>query len=316
MTTKYLQIKDEAEWLEKRNGYITSTEVSALFGLSPWTTAFELYHRKRGLYEHTLEDNNFLAFGRLIEEPVCQMVLIEHPDWKIAPMRVFAYDDQDKFGASFDRVVTLSDGSVGLLEVKSISYREYKKKFIEHSPDDIEAPENYEVQMQAQLDVIQRYDFCLMVVFVLDTRELKYIYRKRDAEMGAKLRASVKNFWKMTVPPEPDYSMDKALIAKLSPSCDPDKTLDATEDNRITELAAMYKSEKELEKQSKENAEKFYAELMSRLGNARYAWTNGHKITASDVKANEGTEITQDMVGQRINARSGYKKLTITEIKK
>lgn len=312
----YLQIKDEAEWLKKRNDYITSTECAALFGLSPWTTAFELYHLKRGLLESPVKDDNFLAFGRIIEEPVCQMVMIEHPDWKIMPMRVFAYDDEDKFGASFDRVVTLSDGSVGLLEVKSISYKEYKKKFIEHAADDIEAPENYEIQMQAQLEVIRRYNFCLMAVFVLDTRELKYIYRYRDTEMGAKLREAVKSFWAMTEPPEPDYSMDKALIAKLMPAADPDKTLDATEDTRITELAAMYKGEKELEKQSKDNADKFYAELMHLLGNTRYAWTNSHKITVSDIKPNEGKEITEDMVGQRIGAKSGYKKLTITEVKK
>lgn len=316
MTVQYLQISDEAAWLKKRNDYVTSTEVSALFGLSPWMTAFELYHNKRGNADTSLQDTNFLAFGRLIEEPVCQMVLLEHPDWTIRPMRVFAYDDEDKIGASFDRVVTLSDGKVGLLEVKSISYKEYKKKFIEHAPDDIEAPENYEIQMQMQLEVIRRYDFCLMAVFVLDTRELKYIYRYRDEEMGAQLRQAVRDFWAMTEAPAPDYARDKSLIAKMLPAADPDNTLDATENNRITELAAMYKAEKDLEKQSKENADKFYAELLVLLGNARYAWTNSHKITVSDIKPNPGTEITADMVGEIIGAKSGYKKLTITEVKK
>ena len=120
----------------------------------------------------------------------------------------------------------------------------------------------------------------------------------------------------MKRPPEPDYSRDKQLISKLAPSANPDFILDATEDTRISELAAMYKAEKELEKQSKQNADKFYAELVDKLGKNRYAWTQNHKITCSDVKPNEGKLITDDMVGERLGARDGFKRLTITEIKK
>lgn len=316
MKTQYFQIKDEAAWLEKRNQYVTSTEVSALFGLNQWMTAFELYHIKRGLIDGTLEDNNFLKFGRILETPICEMILLEKPQWKISPMRVFAYDDVDRMGASFDRVVTLENGKIGLLEIKSISYKEYKEKFIEHDENDIEAPTNYEVQMQSQLEVIQRYDFCVMAVFILDTRQLKFIIRERDIELGAKLRQAVKEFWAMTEPPQPDYARDKSILSKVAPDCDPNNTLDATENNRITELAAMYKAEKDLEKQCKENADKFYAELIHALGNARYAWTNSHKITVSDIKPNEGKQVTEDMVGTYIGARDGYKRLTITEIKK
>ena len=316
MTTQYLQINDESAWLEKRGKYVTSTEISALYGLNPWMTAFELYHNKHGNIDTSLDDNNFLRFGRILEQPICEMILIEKPQWKISPMRVFAYDDTDMIGASFDRVVTLEDGRVGLLEIKSISYAKYKEKFIEHADDDIEAPENYEVQIQAQMEVIQRYDFCVLAVFILDTRQLKFIFRERDRELGAKLRQAARDFWAMEAAPEPDYARDKSILAKVAPSADPNNTLDATNDTRITELAAMYKAEKELEKQSKANADKFYTELIALLGSARYAWTNHHKITVSDIKPSQGKEITPDMVGEYIGAREGFKRLTISEVKK
>ena len=37
---------DEAEWLAMRRQDVTSTETAALFGLSPYTTAFEVWHQR------------------------------------------------------------------------------------------------------------------------------------------------------------------------------------------------------------------------------------------------------------------------------
>lgn len=312
---KIHQITDEAGWLDLKKNYVSSTESSALFGLSPYATAFELYHVKRGNISGEVKDTNFLKFGRLIEAPVVEMVKIEKPDWFISPMRVFAYDDADKMGSSFDRVVNIPGNGIGLMEIKSISDKQFKKDFIGEG-DDIEAAPHYEVQIQHQLEVIDKYDFCVLVVFILDTRQLVYVHRKRDKEVGLALREAVKKFWAMEQPPEPDFALDKSVIAKVSPAADVNKTIDGTQNARLTELAAMYKAEKELEAQSKNNAEKFYAEIMTIIGDARYAWTNHHKITASDTKPSAGRQITQDMVGEFINARAGYKKLTITALKK
>ncbi len=315
MTTEYIQIKDENVWLEKRKGYITSTESSAIYGINPLKTAFELWHEKNGNLDGQLQDNNFLMFGRLVEAPICEMIKIERPKWEILPMRVFAFDDDDKIGSSYDRTVKLPNGTTALLEIKSTSYAEYKKKFIEDR-DGIEAPTQYEVQMQHELEVVGLYDTIVMAVFLADVRQIKYIFRKRDKEMGAAIRNACRDFWSMTEPPEPDFERDKSSIAKTAPDVNLDYVLDATKDTRISELVAMYKAEKELEKQSKNNADKFYAELVHLAGKNRYIWTNDYKISISDIKPSEGKEITPDMVGQKIGARGGYKRLTITEVKK
>lgn len=312
MGTKLFSITDETQWLEIRKKYVTSTESAALFGASKWLTPFELWHIKRGNISGDLKDNNFLRFGRLVEAPIVEMVKIEHPDWTVSPMRVFAYDEEYRMGSSFDRIVKLDDGRVGTMEVKSISYAQYKKDFIEHTPDDIEASMQYEIQIQHQLEILDKYDFCLLVVFIADTRTLKYIFRDRDLDVGKSLRAAIKKFWDMEDPPEPDFTMDKGIIAKLAPTANPDNVMDATGNHRISELCAMYRAEKDLEKQSKDNADAFYAELMTLIGDARYCWTHDYKITATDVKPNAGKAITPEMVGQTTGARAGYKKLTIT----
>lgn len=316
MNTQLIQIKDESKWLEKRKGYVTSTESSALYGLSPWKTHFELWHEKHGDYSGSLEDNNFLLFGRIIEEPICEMIKIERPEWSIVPMKVFAFDDDDKIGSSYDRVVTLEDGRTALLEIKSTSYKEYKKKFTEHSEDDIEAPTQYEVQMQHELEVIGNYDLIVMAVFLADTRQIKYIFRDRDKDMGKEIRKAVKDFWSAETPPEPDYKRDKSVITSVAIKADENNIMDATKNTRISELVAMYTHEKILQAHAKLSADTFYAELVTLLKDARYAWTDDYKITCSDIKPNAGYKITPDMVGNIIDARAGFKRLTITEIKK
>lgn len=284
MTTQLMQIKDEQEWLDKRLGYVTSTEVAALYGLSPYVTHYELWHQKRGLLPIIREENNFMIFGKLMEDVVCQMVLLEHPEFQISPMRVFAYDDEDKIGSSFDRVVTVPNKGAGLLEIKTTSYKYWKEKFIEKDGH-IEATPQYEVQYQTELEVLNKYDWILSVVFIADTRTLKYIWRDRDREMGIVLRKAVKDFWQSTEPPEPDYSRDKTAISKLMPKAEKGKSMDATQNERIIYLASAVRNEKDLEKQSGENADKFGAELLTLVKDYQYVWTDTHKISVVDSKA-------------------------------
>ncbi len=43
---------------------ITSSEISALFGLSPYKTAFELYHEKRAGEVMRIEENTRMKWGK------------------------------------------------------------------------------------------------------------------------------------------------------------------------------------------------------------------------------------------------------------
>lgn len=313
-TSQKMLITDEAAWLEKRRAYVTSTEVSALYGLSKWKTAFELWHNKRGTLPEEKIEGNFITFGKIMEQPIVEMIKIGHPEWLIEPFPYFMYDDTDKIGSSFDRLIHIQ-GKTGLLEIKTISYAKFMEDFIEHEDGTIEATPMYEVQMQTELEVAGDYDFIVMAAFIADTRQLKYIMRQRDREVGNEIRAAVREFWSMPEAPEPEWERDKSVIAKVAPFLKKDSQLDATENTEITELAAQYKASKDLIKQEEEAAAKAKAKLLMALGDKNYAWTNTHKITVSDIKPSEGKLVTTDMVGTYINPRSGYKRLTITEQK-
>lgn len=316
MPTQMMEITNEAEWLEKRKGYVTSTEVPALFGLQPayMPTAFEMWHIKKGLLPSSFEQNNHMLLGKLIEEPIAQIAAIENPNWDIQQFPFFAYDDEDKIGSSFDRVIYI-DGKKWLGEIKSISYAQYKEHFTENEDGSMEAKDAYEFQMQTELELVkdQGFEGIILIVLILDTRTMKYIYRKHDVEMGLGMRAAVKEFMNLDTAPQPDYSVDKGTISKLAPKADDKKEMDAKDNERLSMLCGLYKSEKSMEKQASENASTYYAEILHMMGDHKRAFTLTHKVTASDIKESFKI-VTEEMVGTKINERGAHKRLTITEV--
>lgn len=303
-------IENQAEWLEKRKGYVTSTEVAALFGLGQWMTAFELWHVKRGTLEKEVQDNDFLAFGRFAEEAIAKMIEFKNPSWKIEPFNYFVYDDEIKIGSSFDRTIII-DGKKYLLEIKTTTFKEFKKHFTEE-----EASEQYEVQVQVELEMAEEFSGCLLAVFLLDTRELKLYFRAKDNEVCEAIKTKVKQFWASTEPPALEYEHDKSVLAKVAPKANADKTMNAEENTEFKELAARYLSAKEILKSTETEADYCYTRLMEIMQDNKTAWSNSYRVTATDVKPTEGKLITQEMVGTFTGARAGYKRLTVTELNK
>lgn len=311
--TMLMPITNNQEWLDKKKNYLTSTEAPALFGceLKSMPSAFQLYHIKRGMLDGDVQDNNYMMVGRMMEETLDKIVKHEHPDWEISPFAFFAYNNERKSGSSFDRKVRI-EGKLYLLEYKTTSFSEYKEKFIEHTNEDIEAPAQYEIQMQNELDhVSDEFEGIVLAVLILDTRQMKYIFRKRNPEMIEGIRAAIKEFWDLQSPPAPDYGKDKTYISQFSPLTVKDKALDAKSNNRVTELAAIYEKSSALIKQEEAAKEAAAAELLHILGDYNFAWTNSHKVTVVSVKESKGTLVTQEMVGTHINQKKPYKYLLV-----
>ena len=64
MTRESIIPASEEEWLKLRTLDVTSTESPALFGLSPYMTKFELWHRKKSGEVYTIKDNERMFWGR------------------------------------------------------------------------------------------------------------------------------------------------------------------------------------------------------------------------------------------------------------
>ena len=169
--TQILYPSSEYEWLQLRVFDVTSTESPALFGLSPWSTAFELWHQKKDAKVVSIDENERMSWGLALERYIAHMVAKRYG---VKVRRLFiAYIRREdvSMGASFDyEIVGAVAGEVedtvlqnlytqhgpGVLEVKNVDRSVYAANW-----QDDTAPDHIEIQVQHQLHVIERPWSCI-----------------------------------------------------------------------------------------------------------------------------------------------------------
>src|SRR5687768_166765 len=107
-----IEPKNEQHWRELRSQDITSTEVSALFGVSPYTTLFELWHRKRDRTVVDFESTERMKWGNRLQDAVATGIA-EDQKWRIRRMTEYMRDPLLKMGASFDFAIEPSTCECG-----------------------------------------------------------------------------------------------------------------------------------------------------------------------------------------------------------
>jgi len=95
------------EWLGIRKQGITGTDVGTLLGVNPYESAYALYHKKLGLIDDHVPDNNRMKLGRYLETPLLEIYQDNHPEqtlvqvgtyrnkkrkWQIANPDALAYE--------------------------------------------------------------------------------------------------------------------------------------------------------------------------------------------------------------------------------
>src|SRR5690349_8562125 len=70
---------DTPEWHALRAGGIGGSEIAAVVGLSKWTSAFELWHRKRGAIGQQAQ-NEAMEWGSRLEPVIAAKFAEEHPE--------------------------------------------------------------------------------------------------------------------------------------------------------------------------------------------------------------------------------------------
>lgn len=305
---QWVEPESEEAWLALRAKHVTSTEAAALFGLSPYGTRFELWHRKKGNVASAFEENERTVWGKRLQDAIAYGVGQER-GWKVAPMNEYAYIPALRMGSSFDFQAYCETRGIGILEIKNVDYSVYKREWL-----DDEAPDHIEVQLQHQLEITGYAWGCIAALVGGNT--LKIVERERDPDMGAAIRQEIESFWKsidLGHEPSPDFTQDAETIARLySRSGGGEKAMD---DPHLERLAKSYLQALSDEKLAAGIKEATAAEIKTIIGNSDVVFCNGVKISAKEVAGNPGKEITPDMVGQIIGARKGYRPLRVTEIK-
>ena len=304
-------ITDKQSWLENRLLDVTSTEVSCLFNLNPWHTEFELYDQKKNKIVQNLEDNSRMMYGRMLEDSIA-MIYANQTKQKVEQFDEYMRLPELRMGSSFDYKI-VSEGEPGLLEIKNVDWISYKNNWIEHSPENIQAPPHIELQLYHQMEVSGMNWGCICAL--VGGNDLKIVKLERDPEIAAKIHEKVKQFWdKVKAGTPPDINFDRAANYIIKNSNAEDGLFinaDEDMDKLIDYYATLRRSIKKDEDELKSVKAKIFN---SSLGASKIISKYG-VVNCGMTKGSQGTYVTQDMVGTYINPRRAFRQFKFTQPK-
>lgn len=308
---KLIKPNSHEHWLSLRATDITSTEISALFGLSPYMTEFELFYIKSRGEMTSIADNERMKWGRRLEAVIANGIA-EDLGMKVRRINVYMRHDQvDRMGSSFDYEIVSHEDGPGILEIKNVDGLVYRDKW-----EDDEAPPHIELQLQHQLEISGRS--WGMIVALVGGNDPKIIRRERDKEVGEGLRIKVGEFWDRIAredAPNPDYIEDSDFLIKLHQSAGVNM-LDASNNELVYTLLEEYKhiqgeySSYEKMKDAKK------AEILDVIGDEYNKVVSGpFTLSCGMTKESIGTIITPEMIGESFGGRKSYRNFRVNRKK-
>ena len=209
MATEFL-FKTRNEWLEGRRTLgIGSSDAPAILGISRYKSAFQLYLEKRGLESASKQENEQIAWGNLLEEPIAQRFAEETGRDVRNPRepgiwRIERSVDVDFMVAAVDRTQrdpqTIARDGEGILEIKNAHFFVGKTWL-----DTQEPPPEFQVQLQHQLVVTgARWG---SIAALIGGCRFVWADVPRDEEFIELLIQAEAEFWKRLTdgnPPDPD----------------------------------------------------------------------------------------------------------------
>ena len=256
--------RDEKHWLELRKQDVTSTEVAALFGLSPYMTHYELWHRKHDNLDVEFEPNERVKWGTRLQDSIA-LGLLEDQGWAKG-RRKFEYlrDTDLRMGASFDWEMFTPEQA--LLEIKNVDSLVFKEGWIVDG-ENVEAPPHIELQVQHQL-ALTGFKVAYIGALIGGNRVV-LIKREPDRKIIAAIKKRISEFWASVArheAPPPDFKRDADFITGLYSHSEPGRIINA--DERISQLAAAYKQAAAESKAAEDKKDAARAEILTLIGDA------------------------------------------------
>ena len=313
--------KSREEWLDIRKGHVSSTESSALFGMSPYSTAFELAVAKKSDAKDEDFSSERMSWGIRLQRAIAQGIA---EDYGVNVRSLSAYASRapdHKIGASFDFEIVgiktewqgdeehshlrgyYKQHGPGVLEIKNVDGLVFKNEW-EKIEKAYEAPPHIEIQVQHQLECIER-EWAAIGVLVGGNRQIVLV-RMRDRDVGVAIRAKVGKFsadLANGIMPPVSLPEDAETIRKLYGTAEPGSVLDfqTTENAEIHQLVADHEEATKAKSAAEKNHKSTGARLLMAIGTAE-------RVLFKDFSVSAG------MVGPtRVEAydRAGYRNLRV-----
>lgn len=282
---------DEAHWLGLRTQDLTSTDVAALFSLSPYKTAFELWHEKREGERVQLADNDRMKWGRRLEAIVAQGIC-EDNGWTFRPMKEYIRIPGARLGSSFDfRIKDAGADFSGrddhdtdrILEIKTVDFLAFRDGWT-IDQDFIEAPPHIELQVQHQMLVsgLRRAYIGVMV----GGNRIEVLERLADDTVHQGILTRAAQFWQSiadNTPPAPVMPDDADAVIRMNSFAEPGKLIDLRKDDGIADMLRRYDDLGNQVRQLDEDRKVLKADLLVKIGDAEKVLTSAGKISAGIV---------------------------------
>ncbi len=171
----------------------------------------------------------------------------------------------------------------GVLEIKNIDSLQFKRGWLEDG-ETLEAPIQYEMQVQTQMEVAD-VGWAILAPLVGGNTP-KPIIRIRDRDAGEAIRTKARDLWQRIqagAAPEPDFTKDGATIAQVYRDND-GSSIDLSDNARLAALCRAYKKAGADEKAAKEAKDAAKAEIMTIIKHAKSIAYDGGKISAGTNK--------------------------------
>jgi len=318
MKTQTVIPESKEHWLQMREKFLNSTEISVLFDLNKYQTKFELFMKKSGQIELPFEESERMRWGNRLEESIAEGAAEEN-GWNIRPMKEYIFCEETRLGSSFDFCIL--DSSIktpmeaagqpmefgprdyAILEVKNVDSLIYRNEWTEH-----EAPPHIELQLQHQMLISGLQEAYL--VALVGGNELQTIHRKANEKIQNKILEASEKFWyeiDNNIQPDPDFESDSGIICDIYKETD-GSTFDAIDNETIYDLAARYKQAMDDEKDAKARKSAVKAEVFTLVGNAEKVYGSDFTISCKEKKGYVVPEHTRKGSRDfRVNWKKGEK---------
>lgn len=270
--------------IPERVRWVGGSESAALFGASPYTTRFELWHQKAGnIPPESLDGLERIEAGKHLEPAIAEWAMSKW-GWALVNVRDYLeHPTVAHMGCSLD-FATAANGEP--TEIKNVDAHEFRAKW-EHDGDTIlDAPIHILIQVQHQLSCRPDAERGHLVACVGGNR----LYRMelpRHGRMIARIEREVADFWRSIEAgeePRPDFEADAEIIAQLYAG-DGDEFIDLRNNERMAELCAEYLAAHEIAKAGDARKKAALAEIKTLMHDARVALgPGGYQVSASHIK--------------------------------
>lgn len=272
--------------VSERKQWLGASESAALFGLSPYTTHFELWHQKAGnIPSPDLSSDERVNAGQFMEPSIAAWAAHKWhwPILDIKPYRPHAVVERMGSSLDFETVDGLEP-----VEIKNVDNLIFRDGDWDYEGDTIlDAPAHHLVQVQHQIACAPKKPERGWLIVCVGGNKLYRMEVPRHDGFIDNLEREVATFWATVFAkeaPEPNFDIDASAINLLYHGTGVEFA-DLRGNDRARDLAALYLEGLEVEKSGKSQKSVALAELKTMMQDARGAlMDDGYNIKASHLK--------------------------------